>query len=143
MSRFLSSIQLIGAFAVTILLILEKNTEYMLKGNSMLEIAGYVAIISGAFLITVQLLSTKLSKQNISGKLSFLFRLILIAVGAILLEPTIFSFMQNALTNLTQLLLITTGIIFLLTLFFLSPKTKKSSREFEAMAMKERHRRKR
>lgn len=142
MSRFLTSIQLIGSLGVAILLLMARNSEG-LDGNAMLEMAGYGAIITGAFLLTIQLLSSKFSSQNFSGKLSFIFRILLILIGAVLLEPRIASFMEIFISDVTQTMLLISVIIFILTLFFVSSRTKKSAREFESMAFKERIRRRR
>ncbi|MFW6378907.1 MAG: hypothetical protein ACOCZV_02695, partial [Nanoarchaeota archaeon] len=78
MSRFLTSIQLIATLVLTILLLLTHLADRAITDNPQLEIAGYIALIGGVFLFTVNLLTGRVRSLNISGKLSLFFHLVMV-----------------------------------------------------------------
>lgn len=129
MSRFLTGVQLLASFAVSLILIAILQTDASVQGTSLFNVGGYIALVAGVFLLVIQLISSKL--RGASAKLSLFLRIILSLVGVILLNASVRGFFEGLVPQPMLHLLIVTGAVFFLTLFFVPTKGKKRGRKID------------
>ncbi|MGM5480753.1 MAG: hypothetical protein ACQESC_04820 [Nanobdellota archaeon] len=140
MSRFLTSVQVIASLASTLLLLIGLNSDTMIANLDPFIVAGYIGVIGGAFLFTVNLMTSKFSSKPFSGKVSMLLLIFYIISSAVVLESSIASFLESFLSEPLKIVVYVHVVVFVFSLFFSTSRSRKKNADLDNMM---RHSRKR